>query len=44
MIQTEIEDVLAEDILAGKIRRGDQVDVGLSNKTIKFYVADREEA
>ena len=37
-IQSEIEDALAEEILAGKVKRGDKVSVGLKNKKITFTV------
>ncbi|WP_394917748.1 ATP-dependent Clp protease ATP-binding subunit [uncultured Robinsoniella sp.] len=37
-IQNKIEDVLAEEILEGKVKSGDTVSVGLSNKEIKFYI------
>ncbi|RDU23395.1 ATP-dependent Clp protease ATP-binding subunit [Anaerosacchariphilus polymeriproducens] len=37
-IQTEIEDKLAEEILAGKVKEGDQVAVGMSKKQITFEV------
>lgn len=36
-IQTELEDKLAEAILAGEVAPGQQVDVGVSKKEIKFY-------
>lgn len=39
-IQTELEDKLAEAILAGEIKAGDQVDVGVSKKEIKFLLKD----
>ena len=37
-IQTELEDKLAEAILNGEIKEGDNVEAGLSKKEIKFYV------
>lgn len=37
-IQTEIEDKLAEEILAGKIKEGNEVIVGMSKKQISFQV------
>ncbi len=37
-IQSEIEDALAEEILAGKVKAGDKVSVGLKNKKITFTV------
>lgn len=37
-IQSEIEDALAEEILAGKVKSGDRVSVGLKNKKITFTV------
>lgn len=41
MIQNKIEDTLAEEILAGKVKRGDQVEVGLKKKEIAFEVIDK---
>lgn len=43
MIQSRIEDALAEEILAGRIKRGDSVDVGLKKKEIVFEVPKKEE-
>ncbi len=37
-IQSEIEDVLAEEILSGNVKRGDKVSAGLKNKKIVFSV------
>ena len=37
-IQTTIEDALAEEVLAGKIKAGDKVSVGMKNKKIAFSV------
>ena len=37
-IQTELEDKLAEAILYGEVKEGDEVEAGLSKKEIKFYV------
>ena len=37
-IQNKIEDPMAEEILEGKIKAGDQVVIGLSKQTIKFMV------
>ena len=37
-IQSEIEDALAEEILAGKVKSGDKVTVGLKSKKITFTV------
>ena len=37
-IQNKIEDALAEEILEGKVKSGNTVSVGLSNKEIKFYI------
>ncbi len=37
-IQSEIEDALAEEILSGRVKRGDNVSVGLKNKKIYFTV------
>ena len=39
-IQSEIEDVLAEEILLGNVRRGNKVSAGLKNKRIVFAVRD----
>lgn len=36
-IQSEIEDALAEEILSGRIQRGDTVSVGVRNKKIVFH-------
>ena len=36
-IQTELEDKLAEAILSGEISTGDEVEVGVSKKEIKFF-------
>lgn len=36
-MQTELEDKLAEAILAGEVAPGQQVEVGTSKKEIKFY-------
>ena len=41
-IQTEIEDVLAEEILLGNVKRGDKVSAGLKNKKIVFTVRDEK--
>ena len=41
-IQTVIEDGLAEEILAGKIRQGDNVSAGIKNKKVVFHVKDEE--
>lgn len=38
-IQTELEDVLAEEILTGNIKAGDTVYAGLKNKKIVFTLA-----
>ena len=40
-IQTEIEDVLAEEILLGNIKRGDKVSAGLKNKKLAFTVREK---
>lgn len=37
-IQNQIEDALAEEILEGKIKRGDTVSVGVRDKKIRFTV------
>ena len=36
MIQTEIEDKLAEEILSGSVKKGDTVAIGTKNKQIHF--------
>ena len=41
-IQTDIEDPLAEELLAGRIKRGDKVAAGVKNGKIEFYVLDKE--
>ena len=43
-IQSEIEDALAEEILAGKVKSGDKVTVGLRNKKIAFSVKPVQES
>ncbi len=37
-IQNELEDGLAEEVLAGKVKRGDEVEVTMSNKQLIFKV------
>ena len=37
-IQQEIEDAMAEEILSGKIKRGDKVSVGVHDKKVVFTV------
>ena len=37
-IQNQIEDALAEEILEGKIKRGDTVSVGVRDRKIRFTV------
>ena len=39
-IQSQLEDPLAEAILAGTIKKGDTVAVGIRKKEIKFSVCD----
>lgn len=43
-MQTELEDRLAEAILCGEVKAGDQVEAGVSRKKIRFYLKknDRE--
>lgn len=41
-IQTEIEDVLAEEILQGNVKSGNKVSAGLKNKKIVFTVRDEQ--
>lgn len=43
MIQSKIEDALAEEILAGRFKRGDRVEVGLKKKEIVFEVPKSKE-
>lgn len=43
MIQSKIEDAIAEEILAGMIKRGDRVEVGLKKKEIVFEVPKSKE-
>ena len=43
MIQSKIEDALAEEILAGRIKRGDREEVGLKKKEIVFEVPKSKE-
>jgi ATP-dependent Clp protease ATP-binding subunit ClpC len=38
MIQTKIEDQLAEEILAGQVKRGDHVRVGVKKSELVFAV------
>lgn len=42
MIQTRIEDKLAEEFLAGHVKKGDKVHVGLKKKELVFTVKDPE--
>ena len=44
MIQTQLEDRLAEDILAGRIKAGDTVEVGTRSGELRFYVNGTKEA
>ncbi|MDY5846792.1 MAG: ATP-dependent Clp protease ATP-binding subunit [Bariatricus sp.] len=39
-VQNQLEDKLAEAILNGEIKRGDQVEAGISKKEIKFTVKE----
>ncbi len=41
MIQTQIEDRLAEEILAGNVRKGDTVTIGTRNKEIHFEAVSK---
>ena len=41
MIQTSLEDALAEEILAGNVQTGDEVDVGVRNKKVNFIVKSK---
>lgn len=40
-IQNELEDGLAEEILSGRVKHGDKVEVIMSNKEIKFSVGEK---
>jgi ATP-dependent Clp protease ATP-binding subunit ClpC len=42
-IQTNIEDVLAEAVLKGEIKRGDTVQVTVRNDKVKFAVKNEPE-
>ena len=42
-IQSKIEDRLANELLEGKIKRGNQVQVQYRNKEIRFIVKDKKE-
>jgi ATP-dependent Clp protease ATP-binding subunit ClpC len=37
-MQTELEDKLAEAILNGEVKPGEQIEAGVSGKEIKFYL------
>ena len=41
-LQSEIEDKLAEEILDGKVKRGDSVNINVSDKQLKFNVVDKK--
>lgn len=41
MIQSKLEDSLAEEILSGKIKKGDSVDVSMRGKDVLFAVKER---
>ena len=38
MIQNKVEDMLAEEILSGRIHKGDQIRLTLSGKEIKISI------
>ena len=40
-IQNELEDSLAEEILAGRVKAGDQVEITMRNKKV-FFVVKKE--
>lgn len=42
MIQNKVEDQLAEEVLAGNVRSGQQVSVGYKNKQVTFTVKQSE--
>ncbi len=42
-IQTDLEDALADEILAGNVKRGDKVSVGMKKGEINFMVVEHEE-
>ena len=44
MLQNKVEDKLAEEILSGKIRRGDAIDVTLKKNEITFVKKPQENA
>ena len=39
-VQSVIEDKLAEEILAGKMKAGDKVTAGIKNNEVVFYVKE----
>lgn len=43
MLQSRVEDLLAEEILGGKIKRGDTVEVKLVKQEIKTFVIERND-
>ena len=43
MIQTKVEDMLAEEVLAGNIKQGDAVDIKLVKNEIKTFVKNRND-
>ena len=38
MIQTKLEDALADELLSGQVKRGDTVDVGVKKDNVVFQV------
>lgn len=43
-LQTMVEDKLAQEILEGNIKSGDKVNIGVSDKKLKFEVVSQEKA
>ncbi len=43
MIQSKVEDALAEEVLAAKVKRGDKVTVSYKNKEVTFTVRNESE-
>ena len=41
MIQTKLEDSLADELLAGNVKRGDIVDVGMKKDEVTFQVREK---
>ena len=41
-IQSLIEDALAEEILSGRIKKGDVIDAGVRGEEVRFIVRNRQ--